>query len=475
MDKLKDLLTLLPETKEKDKNLIEKAFHFALRAHDGQMRKSGEPYFNHVFETAKTLSELKMDTETIAAGLLHDVLEDTQVKEEELKKEFGEDIVQLVEGASKLSKLKYRGRERYVESLRKFFLAISRDIRVLIIKLADRLHNVKTLEYLPAEKAKRIALETIEVHAKLANRLGMGRLKGELEDFAFPFAYPEEYKKIEDIVKERKYINNKYLEKIKNSLLKELAEEKIKITNLSYRLKRHFSLWLKIKNRGNIEKVYDFVALRIIVPTIEDCYRTLGVIHGVWRPVPSQIKDYIALPKPNGYRSLHTTVFTGDGGMVEIQIRTEEMDVEAEIGIAAHFSYKEKLQESGNQFKKQYEWLKEIKKIQSAIKEPGKFLEHVTFDIFKNRIFVFTPQGDVIDLPEEATPVDFAYHIHSEVGNKLSGAKVNDRLRALDEKLQNGDVVEIITKKNGQPSRKWLDFAKTNLAKRHIRNALGIK
>jgi len=466
---VKEIFKIAPELEAKDKELIEKAYNFAEEAHRGQKRKSGEPYFVHPFSVAKILAELHMDSETIAAGLLHDVLEDTPTTEETITKEFGPNITELVKGTTKFSRLKYRGQERYVENLRRFFLAITNDVRILIIKLADRLHNMRTLQFLPPEKAKRIAIETIEVYAKLANRLGIGKLKSELEDLAFPFAYPNENKKVENLLKEKKYVNEKYLEKIKMAILKKVATQGIKIIDASYRLKRKYSLYKKIEKRGDINKIYDFVAIRLIVPTIADCYRTLGIIHNYWEPIPTQIKDYIALPKENGYRSLHTTILFGDGGMVEVQIRTPEMHQEAEYGIAAHFSYKEEI--NHGKIEKEFKWFNDLKKVQKAIKNPSQFLKHLQINLFKNRIFVFTPQGDIVDLPKGSTPVDFAYHIHSEIGNHVFGAKINKQLRPIDEILNNGDVVEIITKKNVKPNKKWLNFVKTSLAKKQIRKA----
>ena len=472
MPDVKEILKIVPGLEAKDKELIEKAYKFAETAHGDQKRKSGEPYFIHPFNVAKTLAELHMDTETIAAGLLHDVLEDTPTTEESMVKEFGKGITEIVKGTTKLGTLKYRGRERYVENLRRFFLAISRDVRILIVKLADRLHNVRTLQFLTPEKAKRIAVETIEIYAKLANRLGIGKLKSELEDLAFPFAYPNEFKRVGDLLKERKYANEKYLDKIKMSILKEVVKQGVKIIDASYRLKRKYSLCKKLEKKGDINKIYDFVAIRLIVPTVEDCYRAMGAIHGSWEPIPDQIKDYIAMPKENGYRSLHTTILFGDGGMIEVQIRTPEMQQEAEYGIAAHFAYKEEGLSHGEELKRGYQWLSELKNVQKAIKSPTKFLEHLQIDLFKNRIFVFTPEGDIIDLPKGSTPVDFAYRIHSEVGDHTSAAKINGKLKTIDAVLANGDIVEVVTKKSAKPGRKWLEFVKTSLAKKHIRNTL---
>ena len=310
--------------RKNEEELINKAYEFALKAHEGQKRLSGEPYFVHVFGTAKILAQLGMDTQTIVAGLLHDVLEDTKTPEEEIKKEFGDDILFLIKGVTKLGTLKYRGHERHVESLRKFFVAMANDLRVVIIKFADRLHNLRTLQFVPEEKRQRIAVESIEVYAPLANRLGMGKLKGELEDAAFPYAYPDEYRQVEEIIKEKKDSYEKNLTEVKKELEKELDKNKVKVIEINYRMKHKYSLWKKLlKREMDIEKIYDIVALRVVVDTIEDCYRVLGIIHSIWNPLPGRIKDYIAVPKPNGYRSIHTTIFTGLGGIAEIQIRTK--------------------------------------------------------------------------------------------------------------------------------------------------------
>lgn len=471
---LKEIIELIPKkTNKKDQELIEKAYLFAEKAHSGQKRNSGEPYFTHVFETAKTLAKLGMDATTIVAGLLHDVLEDTKTTEEELKKEFGDNIVFLVNGVTKLGTLRYQGHERHVESLRKFFIAITNDLRVVVIKFADRLHNLHTLQFLREDKRKRIALESLDVYAPLANRLGMGKLKGEIEDAAFPYVYPEEYKKIEEMLSEKKDLHQKYLEEVRKELNKALHENKIKISEISYRVKHKYSLWKKLQKKDmDIEKIYDIVALRVIVENIEDCYRVLGIIHSIWRPLPGMIKDYIAVPKPNGYRSIHTTVFTGSGGIAEIQIRTEEMHEEADYGIAAHFSYKEKEWNKDFNEKDQFRWMQELKNLNYNPDKPKKFLENLKTDFFNDRIFIFTPKGDVIDLPEDSSPIDFAYSIHSDIGNHIFSAKVNKKIAPILSKLKNGDIVEIITKKDSHPSSKWLDYSKTSMAKKNIRSYL---
>jgi GTP pyrophosphokinase len=459
--------------RKNEEELINKAYEFALKAHEGQKRLSGEPYFVHVFGTAKILAQLGMDTQTIVAGLLHDVLEDTKTPEEEIKKEFGDDILFLIKGVTKLGTLKYRGHERHVESLRKFFVAMANDLRVVIIKFADRLHNLRTLQFVPEEKRQRIAVESIEVYAPLANRLGMGKLKGELEDAAFPYAYPDEYRQVEEIIKEKKDSYEKNLTEVKKELEKELDKNKVKVIEINYRMKHKYSLWKKLlKREMDIEKIYDIVALRVVVDTIEDCYRVLGIIHSIWNPLPGRIKDYIAVPKPNGYRSIHTTIFTGLGGIAEIQIRTKEMHAEAAYGIAAHFAYKEhndkKIKEDKNKFK----WVEELKKLKYFPDDPKIFIDHLKMDFFNDRIFVFTPKGDVIDLPEDSTPLDFAYSIHSDVGDHTFAAKINGKMLQIFSKLKNGDIVEIITRKDSKPSSKWLEYVKTTIAKKHIKSYL---
>lgn len=456
-----------------DRKLVEKAFTFAKKAHEGQKRMSGEPYFNHVFETAKILAKLGMDAKTISAGLLHDVLEDTPVTEEEMQKEFCEEIVFLVKGVTKLGHLKYRGHERHVESLRKFFVAMANDLRVVIIKLADRMHNLSTLEFVKPEKQARIALESIEVHAPLANRLGMGKLKGEIEDAAFPYAFPKEYAKTEEIIREQKDLYDKYLNEITEELKKELKKNNIQVCEISSRVKHKYSLYKKLLRYDmDISKIYDVVALRVVVESIEDCYRVLGIIHSIWRPLPGRIKDYIAVPKPNGYRSLHTTIFTGSGGMAEIQIRTREMHSEAAYGIAAHFAYKENGDKKARDDKSKFEWIEELTALKEVANEPKKFIEHLKTDFFNDRIFIFTPKGDVLDLPDGSSPIDFAYSIHTDIGNHIAGAKINGKMSQIYSKLKNGDIVEIITKENSSPTSKWLDHTKSTIAKKHIRSYL---
>ncbi len=464
-----EITSLIPKLTAAEHASIEKACQFAKSAHEGQLRNSGEPYFVHVFETAKILAELGMDTKTIVAGLLHDVLEDTDTKEEELKKEFGEEIVNLVNGVTKLGKVKYRGHERHVESLRKFFLAMVSDLRILIIKLADRLHNVRTLEHVRPDKQKRIALETIEIHARLADRIGMGKLKGELEDAAFPYAFPKEYAEVNELIREKYESDKKELAIVAHDLTAELKKQKVSVVEMSKRAKHKYSLWQKIQRYDmDIEKIYDIIALRVIVESTEDCYRVLGIIHSIWRPLPGRIKDYIATPKPNGYRSLHTTIFTGNGAIVEIQIRTSQMHAESAYGIAAHFVYKEKGSKKSKKSDQKFEWMDQLRDLHKTVAEPKKFLEHLKMDLFQDRIFVFTPTGDVVDLPADSSAIDFSYAIHSDIGDHAQSAKINNKIAPLFTVLQNNDIVEIKTQKNAHPSSKWLDHTKTSMAKKHI-------
>jgi GTP diphosphokinase / guanosine-3',5'-bis(diphosphate) 3'-diphosphatase len=507
MKSAKEIIDKMGHLSKKDEDLIVQAYDFAEMAHKGHERSSGEPYFIHLYETATTLAELGMGPKSVVAGLLHDSIEDVGITEEELEKKFGSEIVCLVRGVTKLGTLKYRGVKRHAESLRKLFVATSEDIRVLIIKLADRLHNMKTLEYRPKEKQKRIALETLEIYVPVADRLGMGRLKGELEDLAFPYVYQKDHEKVSKLRKQKSKENLKRIEKISKSVKKALAQNDITNIKTDYRVKRLYSLYRKLKKKDwDIDEIHDISALRIVVPTISDCYKVLGIIHSIWRPLPGKIKDYIAFPKPNGYQSIHTTIFTGDGGFAEIQIRTEEMHREAEYGIASHVSYKSDNETKMNNkesvswirnffpgilnrrknrklahTKKSFqhyavptvpEWIKQIADAHKDVRGSEKFIKDLKTDFFSFRVFTFTPKGDVIDLPIDSSPIDFAYAIHSDIGDHLSGAKVNGKLVSLDSKLQNGDIVEIITKKSSRPTQKWLDFVKTTMAQRHIKSVL---
>ncbi len=417
---------------------------------------------------------MNADYATISAGLLHDVLEDTEVTQEQLIKEFGDEIVFLVEGVTKLGHLKYKGVERHAESLRKFFIASAHDIRVVIIKLADRFHNISTLEHVRPEKQKRIAVETLEIYARLADRLGMGKMKTQLEDMAFPYAYPEEYTRVVDLLKDFTSFTEPHLAQVAETLHEELNVLEAQVTRLDYRVKHLYSLWQKLKqNQYDITKIYDILALRIIVPTIGDCYQALGIIHSLYKPLPGRFKDYIAVPKPNGYRSLHTTVFDGTGEVVEIQVRTESMHDEAEYGIASHLHYKELGDnQQKNTIEKKTNWTRELLEAQKSIANPKDFLTHLKLDFFEERVFVYTPKGDVIELPQGSTIIDFAYAIHSDIGNHISGGKINSKMASMDTPLKRGDIIEILQSEKSKPNRKWLDMCKTTFAKSHIRRYL---
>lgn len=464
-----EVLRLHPD---EDLSLLTKAYEYARLAHQGQKRKTGEDYIYHSLATAFNLAELKMDMTTIAAGLLHDVPEDTDRTLDDVRKEFGDEICTLVSGITKLGTLKYRGMERYAENLRKMFIAMANDLRTIIIKLSDRLDNVQTLHVHRPDKAQRIAQETLEIYAPIANRLGMFELKSKLEDYSFPYVYPEEYKWVSAIVKDRLKNEKKYIDKVQKIAYRELIKNNVPVIEIQGRVKHMYSLYKKLLTRGrDITRIYDLIALRIIVPTVADCYQALGVLHTRWTPLKGRVKDYIAQPKPNGYQSLHTSVFTEFGKVVEFQIRDEVMHEIAEYGIAAHAKYKEATTELYS--RKSLRWIDELINWQKEIKDNMTYLKEIKNDIFNDRIFVFTPQGDVIDLPEESTAIDFAYHIHSEVGAHMTGVLINQQMASLDRPLKSGDVVEVIQDKNRKsPNPDWLKLAKTNKAKERIRNQL---
>jgi GTP diphosphokinase / guanosine-3',5'-bis(diphosphate) 3'-diphosphatase len=462
---------------------IGKAYHFAEKAHVGQKRKTGEPYFNHTLAVAEKLNEWGLDEKSIVAGLLHDAIEDTPVTRVEVEKEFGEEVAFLVEGMTKLGQIKYHGVQTQVENLRKLILALSEDLRVIFIKLADRLHNMKTLHALPPAKQKRIAMETDEIYAPLAARVGMQNLSGELHDLAFPYLYPKEYEWIKRNVTEVYEKRNEYLHQIEPLIREVLKKEGLNPISIDFRAKRTYSLYSKLlRNDMNIERIHDLVAMRLIMKTTEDCYGALGLIHKNWPPLQGRIKDYIAMPKPNGYRSLHTTVIGPDDKIIEFQIRSKEMHEENENGIAAHWLYKQRLasgRTSGRiplPLNDEMKWLQQLKDWQENYMDPNtnpeEFLQAMKIEFFKDRIFVVTPRGDVIDLPAASTPVDFAYHIHSDLGDSCVGARVNNQIVPLDRELQSGDLVEILAQKNKKPSEDWLRFVKTGMAREHIRSAL---
>lgn len=484
---LDDILKTLREPTEERKKLITEAYEFAIKAHAGQKRRSGEDYVQHPIAVAKILAEIGMRSKTISAALLHDIPEDTPTTLEDIEKKFGKEIAGMVNGVTKLGRIKLRGshEEYFLENLRKMFLAMATDIRVIIIKLADRLHNMRTLEFNPPDKQLRIAHETMEVFAPIANRLGMGEMKARLQDLSFKFLDKENYDKVKELEEKNYKEREKYLNKAIKELREEIEKGGIKVTEIHGRAKSIYSLFLKLKDRDmDINRVYDLAAVRIIVPEVADCYETLGIVHKKYRPMIGRIKDYISLPKPNGYQSIHTTVFGPDGKILEIQIRTQKMHNEAEFGIAAHWIYSEQKKKKNwkDYFfrkkpdlpEKELEWVRQLQEWQSEIgRDDKEFMEGLRIDFFRNHIFAFTPHGDIIDLPEDATPVDFAYAIHGEVGNHATGAKANNKMVPLDYKIQNGEVIEIQTAKDRKtPNGDWLKFVKTSVAKSHIRREI---
>ncbi len=483
---LKDLLTIVKKynNKKADLEKIKQAYEFSDMAHKGQKRKTGDSYIVHPLATAITLASMKLDAPTIIAGLLHDVPEDTNFNLIDIEKKFGSEIAGLVMGITKLSKVKYRGIERYAENLRKMFISIAEDVRVVIIKMADRLNNMQTLSALPPQKRKRISLEVLEIYAPIASRLGMGQIKGDLEDLAFPYVYPKEWKWFEKNIIPAYKEKMEEIGRIQQEIQKEFNENRVRILSMHGRKKHYYSLYLKLlrpQYDRDITKIYDLVAIRIVVPTVSDCYKILGIIHKKWKPLPGRIKDYIAQPKPNNYQSLHTTVFSPSGKVVEFQIRTLEMHEQAEFGIAAHWHFKEGsvnffsrlpgFHPKGYNPPKKLKWIHELTEWQKYVTDSKQYLDSLKIDILKDIIFVFTPQGDVIELPEDATPVDFAYHIHTEIGNKCTASKINGQIASLDTQLKNGDMVEIMTDKSRKgPNRDWLAFVKTSSAKNKIRS-----
>ena len=433
--------------KEEAIKIIKPAFLFAEQAHKEEKRASGEAYITHPVAVSLRVAELHLDPSTVSAALLHDVIENQGVKIENIKKQFGGEVAFLVEAVTKVDKVQYRGAERVVESLHKMFLATAEDIRVVIIKLMDRLHNMETISPLPEEKKKRIALETLELYAPLADRLGIWKVKAEMEDLAFPIVHPEEYQWTTDQVREKKEEREAYLEKFKKQVETELKKENIDPVQIVYRAKHLYSIWKKlVRNEMSIERIMDLVAMKVILRTVDDCYKTLGIIHKIWRPVPGHIKDFIALPKPNGYQSLHTYVFGPDQKVISVHIRNEKK-----------FSWVRQLQE----------W-----QIEHQGKTHEETLSALKIDFFKNRIFALTPRGDVIDLPDGSTPIDFAYHVHSGIGDRMSGAKVDRKMVPFSYRLKSGETVEILTQKNKKPTKDWLENAKTSLARGHIRSFL---
>jgi GTP pyrophosphokinase len=471
MIRITDILDKVAEyAPEADLSLIERAYIYSARVHEGQVRLSGEPYLSHPLEVSGILADMNLDEISVTSGLLHDVLEDTAATPEEIEKIFGPDVLHIVSGVTKLSKLRLSSSEaRQAESIRKMLLAMADDIRVILIKLADRLHNMRTLQYHRNEKKKiKIARETMDIYAPISARLGIYWIKKELEDVSFKYMLPDEYERISNLVAKDQAEREKYIETVKKYILKKMEEANLKCEVLG-RNKNYYSIYHKMMSQNlDFEDVYDIIAFRIILDTIPHCYETLGLIHSLWKPIDIKFKDYISRPKPNMYQSLHTTVFGPFGERMEVQIRTWEMDRVAKSGIAAHWGYKEGKQVD-ERVSRMYSWIQELVENQENFRDPGEFMENVRIDLFPDEVYVFTPRGEIKTLPKGATPVDFAYMIHSEVGDQCVGAKVNDRMVPLQYELQTGDVIEIVTQKNHQPSKDWLKYVKTVKARSKIR------
>jgi GTP pyrophosphokinase len=452
-----------------DLEIVAKAYDFAEKAHQGHKRLSGEPYIIHPLAVAHILTELEQDPLTISAALLHDVIEDADVSREDLERDFGKEVARLVEGVTKLGQLTFISREvRQAENFRKMFVAMGEDFRIIIIKLADRLHNMRTLKYLPPEKQKGTALETREIFAPLAHRLGMWRLKWELEDLAFSYLEPDKYEEIKNRVAESRGARESYLLEFVTEVKKMLKKVGIDI-QLTGRPKHFYSIYRKMVDQNlEFDEIYDLTAVRGIIETIKECYAVLGVVHAAWKPIPGRFRDYVAMPKSNGYQSLHTTVIGPAGRPVEVQIRTADMHRIAEYGIAAHWRYKEG--ETDKSLDQKMSWFRQMLEWQEELKDAKDFMESLKIDLFVDEVFVFTPKGDVFGLPVGSTPVDFAYRVHTEVGHRTVGAKVNGRIVPLDHKLKSGDIIEILTGKKDNPSRDWTRFVKTAGARVKIRN-----
>lgn len=471
MIRINDIIDkMLEYTSEADLGIVERAYIYSARVHEGQVRLSGEPYLSHPLEVAGVLADMRLDAVSVASALLHDVIEDTHTTEENIREMFGPEVAHIVSGVTKLSALPYDSAQaREAESIRKMLLAMADDIRVVLIKLADRLHNMRTLQFhKSAGKQRRIARETLDIYASIAARLGIYWIKNELEDLSFKYILPEDYERIKNLVSKDQVEREEFIETVKHYIKKKMDENHLQCEVLG-RYKRYYSIFQKMQKQNlAFEDVYDIIAFRIILSTISQCYEALGLLHSLWKPVPHKFKDYIGMPKPNMYQSLHTTVIGPVGERIEIQIRTQEMDRVAKSGIAAHWSYKEG-GKADKGMTRTFAWLQTLIENQENIKDPKEFLENVRIDLFPDEVYVFTPRGEIKSLPRGATPVDFAYMIHSEVGHQCVGAKVNNRMVPLQYKLVTGDVIEITTAKGHRPSKDWLKFVQTIKARSRIR------
>ncbi|HKT25854.1 MAG TPA: bifunctional (p)ppGpp synthetase/guanosine-3',5'-bis(diphosphate) 3'-pyrophosphohydrolase [Terriglobales bacterium] len=471
--KFRELQKLVRENRPNDDlEIIRRAYEFSLQHHEGQSRASGEPYLVHPLEVALVLAEMKLDSTAIAAGLLHDAVEDTDVTNKQIEEKFGDSVAHIVDGVTKIAKINLASREeRQAENVRKMVLAMTDDIRVVLIKLADRLHNMRTLEHLPPERQLHIAQETLDIYAPLAHRLGMGKVRGELEDLAFQYVDPIGYQQIKEQVDARRKSGEAFLTKTVAFIQEKLKENGVD-ARVDHRIKRLYSIAQKLqRQRISVDQVYDLLAIRIITKSVKDCYTALGAIHSIWRPVPGRIKDFIAMPRPNLYQSLHTTVMAEGGMQFEVQIRTEEMHKMAEDGIAAHWKYKDGTPVTAKD-EQRLSWLRQVVEWQRDVADPNEFISTLKIDLYPEEVYTFSPKGKVVILPRDACCIDFAYSIHTEVGNTCVGAKVNGRIVPLRYKLRNGDIVEIITQTGHQPSRDWLGFVKSSRARNKIKHWL---
>jgi GTP diphosphokinase / guanosine-3',5'-bis(diphosphate) 3'-diphosphatase len=472
--KFRDLMKRMQANRPTDDlEIVKKAYDYSLHVHTGQTRASGEPYLVHPLEVALVLAEMKMDPVAVAAGLLHDSVEDTTVTIVDIRKEFGEQVAHIVEGVTKISKIDFATKEeQQAENLRKMMLAMVDDIRVVLIKLADRLHNMRTLEHLQPDRQQKIAKETLEIYGPIAHRLGMGKIRGELEDLGFRYLDPIAYEQVKEAVESHRKVGEAFLSRVEGVVRDKLKEAGI-TAKVESRTKRFYSIHKKlVRQRINVEQVYDLYAMRIITRSVQDCYAVLGIIHNVWRPVPGRIKDFIAMPRPNFYQSLHTSVITEDGTPFEVQIRTEEMHKMAEEGIAAHWKYKDGAVSA--QDEQRLAWLRQVVEWQRDVSDPNEFLSTLKIDLYPEEVYTFTPKGKVVVLPRDSTPIDFAYSVHTEVGHACVGAKVNGRMVPLRHKLHSGDIVEILTQPGHKPSRDWLAIVKSSRSRNKIKHWLNI-
>jgi GTP diphosphokinase / guanosine-3',5'-bis(diphosphate) 3'-diphosphatase len=473
-EKFRELIATVRKNRPTDDTeIIRKAWEFCLEHHKGQLRASGEPYVLHPLEVALVLAEMKLDSTAIAAGLLHDAVEDTPVTSEDIEAKFGEQVAHIVEGVTKIDKIQFANREdRQAENVRKMLLAMVSDVRVVIIKLADRLHNMRTLEHLQTDRQQAIARETLDIYAPLAHRLGMGKVRGELEDLAFRFVDPFTYEQVHTAVEARREEGEQFLNEVESMLMDRLRDSEIK-ARVEWRIKRLYSISQKLqKSRTSVDQVFDLLAIRVITTSVQDCYAVMGLIHSLWRPVPGRIKDFIAMPRPNLYQSLHTTVMGEGGHQFEVQIRTEEMHRIAEEGIAAHWKYKAGGSSVSARDEQRLAWVRQLVEWQREMTDPNEFLSTLKIDLYPEEVYTFTPKGKVVVLPKDASPIDFAYSIHTEVGNTCVGAKVNGRMVPLRSRLRNGDIVEVVTQNGHTPSRDWLTFAKSSRARNKIKHWL---